>query len=100
MHSRPRKQVRVHGYDELGSAFGELRSAQSIVMSAIRKLGRYASKIELNRGMTVRGHAIISPAFLTVVSVAQLVELWIVAPAVAGSNPVAHPTPFFSDTRG
>ena len=26
------------------------------------------------------------------VSVAQLVELWIVAPAVAGSNPVAHPT--------
>ena len=23
--------------------------------------------------------------------VAQLVELWIVAPAVAGSNPVAHP---------
>jgi hypothetical protein len=42
-----------------------------------------------------RGHAIISPAFLTVVSVAQLVELWIVAPAVAGSNPVAHPTPSF-----
>ena len=26
------------------------------------------------------------------VSVAQLVELWIVAPAAAGSNPVAHPT--------
>ena len=25
------------------------------------------------------------------VGVAQLVELWIVAPAVAGSNPVAHP---------
>ncbi len=25
------------------------------------------------------------------VGVAQLVELWIVAPVVAGSNPVAHP---------
>ena len=25
------------------------------------------------------------------VGVAQLVELWIVAPAVAGSSPVAHP---------
>ncbi len=25
------------------------------------------------------------------VGVAQSVELWIVAPAVAGSNPVAHP---------
>jgi hypothetical protein len=30
------------------------------------------------------------------VSVAQLVELWIVAPAAAGSNPVAHPTTFWS----
>ena len=29
------------------------------------------------------------------VGVAQLVELWIVAPAVAGSNPVAHPIFFF-----
>jgi hypothetical protein len=29
--------------------------------------------------------------FRDVVSVAQLVELWIVAPAAAGSNPVAHP---------
>jgi hypothetical protein len=36
--------------------------------------------------------AIISACF-NMVSVAQLVELWIVAPAVAGSNPVAHPTP-------
>ena len=27
-----------------------------------------------------------------VVSVAQLVELWIVAPAAGGSNPLAHPT--------
>jgi hypothetical protein len=35
----------------------------------------------------------IPPDFLHVVSVAQLVELWIVAPAVAGSNPVAHPIP-------
>ena len=26
-----------------------------------------------------------------VVSVAQLVELWIVAPAAGGSNPLAHP---------
>ncbi len=26
------------------------------------------------------------------VGVAQLVESWIVAPVVAGSNPVAHPT--------
>ena len=31
-----------------------------------------------------------APDFL-VVSVAQSVELWIVAPAAAGSNPVAHP---------
>ena len=30
----------------------------------------------------------------SMVSVAQLVELWIVAPAAAGSNPVAHPTLF------
>ena len=29
--------------------------------------------------------------FRDMVSVAQLVELWIVAPAAAGSNPVAHP---------
>ncbi len=36
-------------------------------------------------------YAIISPSIYPVVSVAQLVELWIVAPAVAGSNPVAHP---------
>lgn len=36
-------------------------------------------------------YAIISPSILPVVSVAQLVELWIVAPAAAGSNPVAHP---------
>ena len=33
-----------------------------------------------------------APDFL-VVSVAQSVELWIVAPAAAGSNPVAHPIP-------
>ena len=26
------------------------------------------------------------------VSVAQLAEHWVVAPAVAGSNPVTHPT--------
>jgi hypothetical protein len=29
--------------------------------------------------------------FFSVVSVAQLAELWIVAPAVGGSNPLAHP---------
>jgi hypothetical protein len=29
------------------------------------------------------------------VSVAQLAELWIVVPAVAGSNPVAHPLNLF-----
>ena len=28
---------------------------------------------------------------LIMVSVAQLVELWIVAPAVVGSSPIAHP---------
>jgi hypothetical protein len=39
--------------------------------------------------------AIISACFI-VVSVAQLVELWIVAPAVAGSNPVAHPKFFLN----
>ena len=37
-------------------------------------------------------YAIISRSIWPMVSVAQLVELWIVAPAVAGSNPVAHPT--------
>jgi hypothetical protein len=31
------------------------------------------------------------------VAVAQSVELWIVDPAVAGSNPVGHPSP--SDRR-
>jgi hypothetical protein len=30
----------------------------------------------------------------TVVGVAQLVELWIVIPAVVGSNPIVHPTFF------
>jgi hypothetical protein len=39
--------------------------------------------------------AIISPAFFLVVSVAQLVELWIVAPAAGGSNPLAHPISSF-----
>jgi hypothetical protein len=34
---------------------------------------------------------LLRPDFRDVVSVAQLVELWIVAPKVAGSNPVAHP---------
>ena len=40
----------------------------------------------------VHGNAIIRPV-LGMVSVAQLVELWIVAPAVGGSKPLAHPTP-------
>jgi hypothetical protein len=35
--------------------------------------------------------AIISAEFFFVVSVAQRVELWIVAPAAGGSNPLAHP---------
>ncbi len=37
--------------------------------------------------------AIISAEFFFVVSVAQRVELWIVAPAAGGSNPLAHPIP-------
>ena len=39
------------------------------------------------------GSAMRTLATRFLVSVAQLVELWIVAPAAGGSNPLAHPTP-------
>jgi hypothetical protein len=44
-----------------------------------------------NIGVAPGNMLLLRPDFWDVVSVAQLVEPWIVAPVVAGSIPVAHP---------
>jgi hypothetical protein len=44
-----------------------------------------------NIGVAPSNMLLLRPDFRDVVSVAQLVEPWIVAPVVAGSIPVAHP---------